>query len=371
VSEGDQTSLPDHIRNIGDLREHLQLAIEIEHTTIPPYLCALYSIKPGQNQRAAEIIRTVLVQEMLHMLLDANVLNAIGGAPVIDHPDFVPAFPAQLPFGKDTPLTVNLGKFSPEAIDTFLAIEHPAPQSPKAMALAFPAPVPVPPGQLREAVRSGRLYPSIGDFYSAIERAMKALEAAAQQKGETIFVGDPARQITREYYYDARGSAFPVVDLASALAALSEIVEEGEGFREAPGALVHDSEGELGHYYRFNEIKLGRLYQFGDTVESGPTGPALPVVYGPDAVYDMIDNPRVEACAPGETRAGMETFNQTYTGLLRALHRGCNGELTQFVKGVVEMFALKDQAIGLMRNPFPGAGKAAGPSFEYAGTTLP
>ena len=33
------------IKTIKDLHEHLQWAIELEHATIPPYLCALYSIK--------------------------------------------------------------------------------------------------------------------------------------------------------------------------------------------------------------------------------------------------------------------------------------------------------------------------------------
>ena len=38
------------VTTLEDLREHLQWAIELEHATIPPYLCALYSIKPGQNR---------------------------------------------------------------------------------------------------------------------------------------------------------------------------------------------------------------------------------------------------------------------------------------------------------------------------------
>jgi len=30
------------IDTLDDLREHLQWAIELEHTMLPPYLCALY-----------------------------------------------------------------------------------------------------------------------------------------------------------------------------------------------------------------------------------------------------------------------------------------------------------------------------------------
>ena len=38
---------------LDDLKENLQTAMELEHSTIPPYLCALYSIKEGKNLMAA------------------------------------------------------------------------------------------------------------------------------------------------------------------------------------------------------------------------------------------------------------------------------------------------------------------------------
>ncbi|MBK6797040.1 MAG: hypothetical protein IPG76_09695 [Acidobacteria bacterium] len=49
------------IKNIDDLRAHLQIAIELEHSTIPPYLCALYSIPDGMNVQAAQVIRSVVI----------------------------------------------------------------------------------------------------------------------------------------------------------------------------------------------------------------------------------------------------------------------------------------------------------------------
>ncbi|MHB8672026.1 MAG: ferritin-like domain-containing protein, partial [Acidimicrobiales bacterium] len=51
------------ISSVGSLRRHLQWAIELEHATIPPYLCGLYSIKEGSNQEAVEVIRSVFVEE--------------------------------------------------------------------------------------------------------------------------------------------------------------------------------------------------------------------------------------------------------------------------------------------------------------------
>ncbi len=75
----------------------LQLAIELEHSTIPPYLTALYSIMPDANVEVAGLIRSIVVEEMLHMALVANIFIAIGGSPNIGHSKFVPQYPGPLP----------------------------------------------------------------------------------------------------------------------------------------------------------------------------------------------------------------------------------------------------------------------------------
>ena len=50
----------------------------------------------------------------------ANVLNAIGGAPLIDSPDIVPEFPLQLPL---TNVTVDIQPFSLASVQNFMLIE--------------------------------------------------------------------------------------------------------------------------------------------------------------------------------------------------------------------------------------------------------
>ena len=50
------------IDTLDDLRRHLQWAIELEHCTLPPYLCALYSIKDETNRwniSLASLVREV------------------------------------------------------------------------------------------------------------------------------------------------------------------------------------------------------------------------------------------------------------------------------------------------------------------------
>ena len=57
---------------IESLREHLQAALAVEHATIPPYFTAWISIKDTTNIDAAEIIRSVMLEEMLHLTLAAR-----------------------------------------------------------------------------------------------------------------------------------------------------------------------------------------------------------------------------------------------------------------------------------------------------------
>ena len=113
------------ITNLESLRTHLQWAIELEHATLAPYLTALYSIKDGTNVESAEVIKSVFLEEMLHMALAANILNAIGGTPRFDYDGFIPTFPTALPHG-DGSFQVHLGKFSEQAVRSFLNIERPA-----------------------------------------------------------------------------------------------------------------------------------------------------------------------------------------------------------------------------------------------------
>ncbi len=88
-------------------------------------ICALYSIKDCSNPEAAEIIKSVVVEEMLHLILAANVLNAIGGSPQLNNSQFIPKYPTLLPHSDDA-FRANLEKLSKHSIETFLSIERPA-----------------------------------------------------------------------------------------------------------------------------------------------------------------------------------------------------------------------------------------------------
>jgi len=330
------------IRTIASLRAHLQTAIELEHSTIPPYLCALYSIHDGANADAARVIRSVVMEEMLHMALAANVLNAIGGSPAIDQPRFVPRYPTYMPHSRDSFL-IGLQKFCPASLETFLQIE-----------------MPVRP----EALPQDDRYDTIGQFYAAIEEALKRL--CADGSG---FVKDRSRQITPECYYGGGGRMIVVTDLDSALHALEQIVDQGEGLHHSildGDALVHGSAG-YAHYFRFKEIAEGRYYAKHDTVDAPPSGAALQVDW--TRVHDMRPNPRSRDYPEGSPlRRKADEFNRCYSELLRRLHGACNGAPSLLMESVALMYELKYLAIELMKIPIGDGTMTAGPPFEYAFT---
>jgi hypothetical protein len=333
---------PKRIPTIKDLQAHLQIAIQLEHSTIPPYLVAMYSIKADSNWDAIEIIRTVVVEEMLHMILAANVLNAIGGAPLIDHASFVPDYPVTLPIAKEgRNLIVPLLKFSHEALDTFLTIE----ESTEAVT--------------QQDTSFGELYGSIAEFYQNIKEALVYF-ADPSRYGQELFSGDPNRQITNKHYYNSGGNVVFVHDLESALQAIELIVDQSH----AGGDLFSDND-KISHYYRFNEIKIGRKYSFGDTTESGPTGSLLNIQW--DKVYNMIPNPKTAIYPKGsELEKRSNEFNEAYTKLLQLLHAALNGRQHQLIPAIVHMFSLKEKIVALLKNPIPNMEQFnAGPSFEY------
>ena len=334
----------DRIATLDSLREHLQWAIELEHFTLPPYLCALYSLDAARNPDASEVVASVLVEEMLHMTLAANLLNAVGGRPRLDTPRMLPVYPQSLPHG-DRSFEVPLLPFGSEALDVFLRIEQPAA-----------------PCSLPESDR----YETIGQFYGAIRGGLCALSV---ELGEArVFCGDPARQI-KDAPFPGGARIIAVTDLPSALAALAEIVEQGEGAKhvqvwDGDYDDMHPEREQVAHYYRFQELKLGRRYRCGDTPQSGPTGNAISIDW--NGIRPMRRNPRTSDHAPGSPiRRAQEQFNDSYCTLLRLLGQAFNGSPQTLGTAVGSMYRLKAQAQALMEMPTDDGLTTAGPTFEY------
>lgn len=92
----------------------------------------MYSLKDGKNREVGDIIRSVVMQEMLHLALIGNIMNAVGVTPRFDDPDLVPAYPGRLPGGVMPDLEVSLGACSIERVrQVFMGIELPEAPSPR------------------------------------------------------------------------------------------------------------------------------------------------------------------------------------------------------------------------------------------------
>jgi Ferritin-like len=334
------------IKTLDELRRHLQGAIAMEHSTVPPYLFALYSIMPGTNDDAVGILTSVFVEEMLHMALAANLLNAVGGSPRIADSDFVASYPACLPFS-DRSFEVPLARFSRETLATFMRIERP---------------------EENDSPAESDQFETIGQFYRALE---EALERLCDSLGESnVFCGDPARQITEETFtYGASGRVIPVFDLASALAAVDEIEEQGEGLKHAEiwdgdRDMFHPDRDQVAHYFRLDQLVRGRRYQRGDTPQSGPSGEAIDVDW--DAVFPMLDNPRLtNDRLSRDARQKMEEFQTVYSQMLRVLQRAFDGEPERINDAFSKMFELRDRARDLAQTPSGDGSTNAGPVFDY------
>jgi hypothetical protein len=323
-----------------DVWASLQQAVELEHATIPVYLYALYSLDAGRNREIVGIVQSVVVEEMLHMTLAANVLNALGGSPRIDKPGFIPTFPGPLPGGVESNLTVNLAPFSMTQLQAFLDIEQPEdPLDFKVAALGAEAAEPI----------------TIGQFYTAISNAIGQL-------GDSAFVKPPRNQVGP----DIMPESVVVTDVATAQEAIRIIVEQGEGTSNSPEEVVG---GRYAHYYRFMQIKKGRLLVKVPTPQPPDqqyTYSGAPVPFDPAGVYAVPTNPTAAGYTDASQRFANDNFNYTYTTLLLALHTLFNGQNTQaqFNTAIGLMMSLKGQAKAMMSG-IPNPALLTGPSFEY------
>lgn len=310
------------------LREHLEWAIKVELTTIPPYLYAFYSMKDKKSE-AAELIMSVAIEEMLHVALASNLLISVGGQPRFYRKDLMPVYPGPLPHHVPG-FIVNLEKCTREQIvKCFMAIE-------------VPSEVEVPEDDNFE---------SIGQFYLAIEQAFQRLD----ESGTLFDANEPAKQWVAgqyeksKYIADDSGGLVLVEDLESANLALSYIVNQGEGIRHDHYA--DPAQQELAHYYKFEQIASGR----------SPIGEILPLVRNPKTS---------EMTSPAKEIS--QLFNASYCYFLTVMEElytptDEKGKMAY----VMKIYGIMERLMGpvarcLVQIPYRNDTKEnAGPTFEF------
>jgi hypothetical protein len=338
------------ITSLPQLVTHLQWAFSVELSTIPPYLCALYSVI-DRSTAAAKAIRDVAIEEMLHMALVSNLMNAVGKRPSLA-PKWVPVYPGYIPHHAAGGPFIQLAPLSQGLARTvFMTIERPE--------LAPTAPA------------EGDEFETIGQFYKAIELGFETV--AGEDPG--VFDRDTGCQRSDIYFGAGGGELMVVEDLESAMRALAEITEQGEGAPLAHPPLpgeepfgTYDGYGaradgtygpiigtpwEMSHYRRFEQLAGGEI--------------PIP------ATYPMQPNPSLESLV-GPVLQLAELFDACWTLVLTSLERtlGTKGGERAFFENALPLmqFALPQLATVLMQTPLqegadPALGPNAGPRFLY------
>lgn len=284
----------DGISNASELQDALQTAVRLEFSTIPPYLCAEWSIIEGEDpDGVGGTLKDIVRQEMYHFAIAGNILSAIGRTPKIATSDFLPKYPTNyLPGGIYQPEPVDLKPISPAQIHVFMQIEYP---------------------EFTPIAHKGADTPAtIGDFYNTI------------LKGLT----DVNPDIKQDAFYINYGEVKQIKTLRDAQDAIDMIKEEGEGTSTSPDQ--NDKQNKLAHYYRFKEIYVGRrLIKTGDTWDFVGNGIQFPA----KSVFSRPPD-------------GSPEFNKALSTLLMDLE-ACWSSGTALGKSLEDMTNYDDPAKGL------------------------
>jgi hypothetical protein len=282
-------TVPAEKRDAAWLAESLQAAIELEMSTIPPYLYAAWSIDPAADPSDVRgTILEIAKEEMLHMGIACNLLVSIGGQPKILQR--APRYPTRLPKDIHAGLPVALAPLTRELVlNTFMAIEEPVEH-------LFDDPDFTPSGSKL-----------IGQFYGELLQRFETPPAPPISTTGQVKITVPFGRFDVPGPF---GNGFIIKSLDDVRAGIELITHQGEGTTAGPfESRLHPD--ELAHFYQFGEIfhgqRLTRTSPFSYT----------------DGDVKM---PTVHLVSPADNAlpASIE-FNRTYTGVLKDLEHAWNG----------------------------------------------
>ena len=303
------------------LKQHLQTAVMLEMSTLPPYLCAYWSIHGNSHmaENAKKYILSVVQEEMLHLAMACNILNAIGGNPRLNDPDHHPVFPCALPGHSKTnnAFSVQLNRCCPASIYTFLKIELP--------------------GEIFGTKHSEDGWCTIGEFYDEVETLIKCEELDDSEFNHGRQVGNN--------FNPAKGVLYEVHNREQALQALDEIIDQGEGH----SGKMYDKDHQLTHYWKFKsvlELMENDIWDYHSEV------------------YNMAADPDEKYFSDEAKNLNLQ-FNIVWTQMLDELNSAFNSETPQLDTSIKLMFHLKKFAVALMQIPLVNKSGNAGPTFRY------
>ena len=353
-----------HVRSRADLVGLLSIAAEVEHSLMCQYLFAAFSLKHGVDEglTEAQLVRVehwekkilaVARQEMEHLGLVANLLTAIGAAPVLSRP----AFPYSTTlYGHAMELT----PFSLATVERFVCFEKPAVGGDPMLCPSPPAPDRFPNSVmvLWESIRAG--------FLGLADEADLFLVGADHQLGGGTLGTDFPRVGSLGGGYDVFMST--VTDLTSALAAIDLVIEQGEAARV---------QGEEGHFVAFLSVydELATMQAADPAFQPARAVVATPVTT-PNAGGTLLTDPLAVEVADLFDRA-YQTMLLFLVRLLMSTDEGAeeSGALATVAFFPMMTMAIRPLAEILTAMPAaaPDDGTRAGPPFTVgsAGGFLP
>jgi hypothetical protein len=291
------------------------------------------------------------------MSLACNLLTAVGGAPHVHRPN-LPTSPNAYPAS----FRLELIPFCRETLEKFVFIERPEEQERADADAASPGEFFLPEAKLSDIFSSDRQYQTVGHLYRGIEDGLRYLTEKFGE--EQLFIGPPKSQISDAYF--SLPGLLPVTDLASAVAAIEGIVEQGEGARD---------DNEESHYRRF----LAMLEEYDRILGDDPAfEPGRPVMENPYAMFpsDIADQSGLNLIEDPLSRDICNLFDGCYQLLMQMLGR----VLLHTDESDEQLTLLSDITVGLMMDvlgplgttlttmPAGGShpGLTAGPSFRLS-----
>jgi len=252
---------------------------------------------------------------------------------------------------------LDLLPFGEQALRHFLYLERPEGMELQDAQGFVPVVPPREPVQADEALPRGQEFATIGHLYRGIAEGLRGMTARLGERA--VFVGSPRAQATPELLDWPQLIA--VTDLASALAAVEEIIEQGEGAR---------GDWRTAHYGRF----LTMWQEYHDLRQRDPSfEPARPVLpgytrqpFGIDAPQPVITDPLTHQVA--------ELAAMAYELVLQLLNRffthtdETEQQLSTLIGAAISMMGgvLRPLATALTTLPAgpPHQGRTAGFTFE-------
>ena len=361
------------IGNRDELERELQIAAELEHSLCCQYLFAAFSLRQtikdfpprsGQQRRQRqqlEMIRRwsssimlIARQEMEHLAIVCNLLNAIDGQLNFNRPNFPqPAkrYPLGVPFLLERLTESALRRFvcfeKPDDVDGFFW-DHVA-------------------SDAREDLKALEMLPSASTRWSSVQELYEQINTAFNTLDpRDIFIGSPQRQVEQSRFA-YRITVLPVTNAAEASQAIGLIVEQGEGIGLTP---VMPDES---HFRLFLNI----LQEFEVARQSMPRfNPTFPVVDNP-ALKLHPNAGKGYLVKHHVTREVMKLFNDAYyvmLSMLKSWFEKYTGsqmppqEAAEFYAAFFPLMTMAIRPLGEMLTRMPADedenGRTAGPSFE-------